>query len=128
MPALAQTYLGPCLPSLRGVCVWADPALAFDESHSPVHSPVVYFLSRLPWLCGAQVRMLLKSLGSHHAPPGFADKLLFSGIDTDGNGLIDRVEWVNFVAKQSKVYGERGMFKLLQTMRNEMDQKWGLPK
>ena len=53
---------------------------------------------------------------------------LISGIDTDGNGLIDRVEWVNFVAKQSKVYGERGMFKLLQTMRNEMDQKWGLPK
>ena len=75
----------------------------------------------------AQVRKLLHRVGSRHAPPEFADKLLFDEIDTDGNGQIDRIEWITFIANQSKVYGERGMFKLLQTIRKEMDENWSLP-
>jgi hypothetical protein len=73
------------------------------------------------------VRELLNRLGSRHAPPDFADKLLFDEIDADGNGQVDRIEWVNFVTRQSQVYGERAMFKLLQTIRKEMDQSWSLP-
>lgn len=75
----------------------------------------------------AQVRDLLKVVKSRHAPPDFADKLLFEEIDTDGNGSVDRVEWINFVAKQSHHYGERAMFKLLQTIRTQMDERWSLP-
>ena len=63
----------------------------------------------------------------HKAPPAFADKVLFDEIDTDGSGDIDRVEWVTFVAKQARAFGERPMFKLLQTLRREMDEKWSLP-
>lgn len=63
----------------------------------------------------------------HKAPVNFADQVLFDEIDTDGSGDIDRVEWVTFVAKQARAYGERPMFKLMQTLRKEMDEKWSLP-
>ena len=85
---------------------------------------------------GPQVRTLLKNLdearvhagySGHKAPPGFADQVLFESIDTDGSGDIDRVEWVTFIAKQARTYGERPMFNLMQTLRKEMDEKWSLP-
>ena len=87
-------------------------------------------------LLSHQVRKLLKNLDDrlvhggyegHKAPPKFANEVLFEQIDTDGSGDIDRVEWVTFIAKQARAHGERPMFKLLQTLRKEMDEKWSLP-
>ena len=104
-----------------------NPPLSGEPTVCPLCRPTTDPRCVASLLACPQVRKLLEKLGSRHAPPDFADKLLFDEIDADGNGKIDRVEWVDFIAKQTKIYGERAMFKLLQTIRKEMDQSWSLP-
>ena len=63
---------------------------------------------------------VLKGLGKEHFPhpltPSFAEKAVAAVLDTDGDGLISRSEWINFVINESHAHGEAPMLKLMQTL------------
>ena len=55
--------------------------------------------------------------------PAFAEQIAL-GIDTDGSGDVDRVEWITFVTQQAKQHGERPMLKLMQVLGKQLADCW----
>jgi hypothetical protein len=58
--------------------------------------------------------------------PAIADKVVGHALDTDGDGVVDRGEWVDFITKQAAEYGERPMLKLMQVLGKRLATKWVL--
>ena len=56
--------------------------------------------------------------------PAFANKVISAAIDTDGDGVVDRGEWIAFVTQQAKASGERPMLKLMQLLGKQLDKCW----
>ena len=49
---------------------------------------------------------------------------LYSQLDTDNSGDVDRVEWITFITQQARIHGERPMLKLMQVLGKQLDQLW----
>ena len=48
----------------------------------------------------------------------------FENIDTDGNGHIDRAEWMEYVTREARAHGERPMLKLIQLLKKRINDLW----
>ena len=71
------------------------------------------------------MRELRPELYPHPLTPAFAEKVVGSVIDTDGDGVVDRREWVDFITRQAaKNGGERPMLKLMQMLGKRLDAVW----
>ena len=45
-------------------------------------------------------------------------------MDSNGDGLIDRGEWIEFITAQAREVGERPMLKLMQVLNVQMQPMW----
>ena len=45
-------------------------------------------------------------------------------IDTEGNGQIDRAEWIDYVTREARAHGERPMLKLMQLLGKRVNDMW----
>ena len=45
-------------------------------------------------------------------------------IDTDGNGQIDRAEWIDYVTREARAHGERPMLKLMKVLTKQLACMW----
>ena len=70
------------------------------------------------------MRELHPDLYPHPLTPAIAEKVVGSILDTDGDGVVDRGEWVDFITKQAAQNGERPMLKLMQTLGKRLATKW----
>lgn len=56
--------------------------------------------------------------------PAIADEVVGNALDTDGDGVISRAEWVAFITKQAHQNGERPMLKLMQVLAKQLATMW----
>ena len=70
------------------------------------------------------MRELRPELYPHPLTPAIAKKVVGSVIDTNGDGVVDRGEWVDFITKQAAENGERPMLKLMQILGKRLDAVW----
>ena len=56
--------------------------------------------------------------------PAIAEKVVGSVLDTDGDGVVDRGEWIDFITKHAGEVGERPMLKLMQVLSKRLAMKW----
>jgi len=50
--------------------------------------------------------------------------MTWEAIDSDGNGSIDRAEWIEYVTSQAHRHGERPMLKLMQLLGKRINDMW----
>ena len=53
-----------------------------------------------------------------------APKVVGSALDSDGDGVISRGEWIAFITKQAHANGERPMLKLMQVLSKQLASMW----
>ena len=58
--------------------------------------------------------------------PALAKKITGAALDTDGDGVIDRGEWIAFVTEQAHTHGERPVLKLMQMLAKQLETMWVL--
>ena len=59
------------------------------------------------------------------APRRRADRAMtWEKIDTDGNGTIDRAEWIDYVTREAREHGERPMLKLMKILSKRVNDMW----
>jgi hypothetical protein len=75
-----------------------------------------------------ELRVALKFLHPDLYPwpltPAIADQVVGSALDTDGDGVISRTEWLNFVIEMARKHSEKAMLKLMQVLSKELAKKW----
>ena len=76
----------------------------------------------------ADLRRRLKRIHPDRYPapltPGFAEQIVSRVKDKDGDGVVSRPEWIDFVIAQSKEKGERPVQKLLRVIARELARRW----
>ena len=50
--------------------------------------------------------------------------MTWENIDTDGNGTIDRAEWIDYVTREAREHGERPMLKLMKLLGKRVNDMW----
>jgi len=75
------------------------------------------------------VRRILDSIPDDLIPAPLTKQLAdramtWEKIDTDGNGTIDRNEWVAYVIREARVHGERPMLRLMQVLAKNVNDMW----
>merc|ERR1719387_2136259 len=56
--------------------------------------------------------------------PAFAANVNLQAMDKDGNGLVDREEWISWVAAQARASGERPMKELMKVITHRVGDDW----
>ena len=61
-----------------------------------------------------------------HAPltPAFAEKIIGTELDKNGDGIIDRAEWIAFITQTARVSGERPMLQLMKILGKKLEDCW----
>jgi len=75
------------------------------------------------------VRRILASMDPDLIPAPLtkerADRAMtWEKIDTDGNGTIDRAEWIDYVTREAREHGERPMLKLMKLLGKRVNDMW----
>ena len=56
--------------------------------------------------------------------PSACAQVLGEAMDSNGDGVIDRGEWIDFITSQAREVGERPMLKLMQILNHALQPMW----
>lgn len=73
----------------------------------------------------AFLRSCIHAIPRDHLPypltPRIADKVVGSALDTNGDGIISRPEWIDFVLLEVKENGEKAMLQLMKVLAKQLE-------
>lgn len=73
----------------------------------------------------ALIRQCVQTIPKEHLPyplsPAIADKVVGQVLDTNGDGIISRTEWIEFILREVEENGEKAMLRLMQVLSKQLE-------